>query len=70
MSTIYMPDPNPGRCKNHRSEGEETLRCLDYEGTPHVCSFPKPLAERRKDWGGWSTMTIQAPPKPQPWVKP
>lgn len=41
-----LPDLYPGRCKNHRSVSypgcqNEVLRCLGYEGTEHVCNFPK-----------------------------
>lgn len=32
---IELPDPSPGRCKNHRMEWGRSYRCLDYEGTKH-----------------------------------
>lgn len=73
MSYIVLPDPNPGRCPNHRlfigPNGEsETLRCLDYAAVPHVCSFPEP--KLRLDHGlGWGTGNLTVP-KPLPWVKP
>jgi hypothetical protein len=76
MSTIHLPDPHPGRCGNHRtithSDGfVETLRCLDYEGVVHVCSFPEPRNRRfdRSDWGGLNQASYVTP-KPEPWVKP
>lgn len=69
--TLIEPDPHPGRCKNTRQHmgpfAQVTiLRCLDYEGTPHVCEFPKPPEAVQGDWGTYSI------PKPQPkrWVKP
>jgi hypothetical protein len=67
---IIEPDPHPGRCENYRSvvhsDGYvETLRCLDYEGTEHICSFPEP--EHRVITVGGYTYTPQAP---QRWIKP
>lgn len=69
--TLYVPDPHPGRCQNLRmvthSDGYiENLRCLDYEGTEHVCQFPEPehsiySAQEHKPW---------VRPKPKPWVRP
>lgn len=66
-----MPDPHPGRCKNFRtvwvSGYPETIRCLDYEGTAHVCHFPPPadrsLSNSHNVWVGGQ-------PLPQPWIKP
>jgi hypothetical protein len=62
------PDPHPGRCKNHRAEHHsdgyiENLRCLEAEGTRHICRFPKPahvVAER----------VIYTAAPPEPWVVP
>jgi hypothetical protein len=35
---VILPDPHPGRCRNHR----DGRRCLDYDHRPHVCEFPEP----------------------------
>lgn len=61
---IPFQDPYPGRCRNRREVGEQTLRCLDYENVPHVCSFPKPNQQMK---GGWNQYQ---PAPPRPWVKP
>ena len=71
MSFIHVPDPDIGRCQNvrHVTHGDgymETLRCLDYEGMPHVCEFPK---ARHVVSSGSHSMTY-SPPKPRRWVKP
>lgn len=68
---IIVPDPHPGRCLNtrqyHGPHGHiQILRCLDYEGTPHTCTFPKIHVEDGRDWGVYSI----DPPKPKTWVKP
>lgn len=68
---IQIPDPHPGRCQNtrlHRGPygATRTLRCLDYDGTQHVCSFPEVPKETGKDWGAYSIPK----PKPKAWVKP
>lgn len=75
MSYIVLPDEHPGRCKNVRSHTHpnghaETLRCLDYEGKPHVCSFPEPqyVYIDTTSWGG--QLSSSTPAKPKPWVKP
>lgn len=65
---IHIADLHPGRCRNQRVFWEgghpETLRCLDYEGTEHVCTFPEPV--RRA-----TTLTYTSgDTKPEPWVKP
>jgi hypothetical protein len=68
---IDLPDPHPGRCKNHRYvfvDGyPDSLRCLDYEGTPHVCSFPTPMNRTlHNNYHVWQG----SQPVPQVWVKP
>lgn len=75
MSFIHVPDPFPGRCQNVRhvlhANGEpETLRCLDYEGTRHVCEFPPSRVNASST--GWVTYQsiMTAPPAPKRWVKP
>lgn len=73
---VRLPDPNPGRCENYRSvmhsDGRvETLRCLDYEGTKHICEFPEPLhIASDPRWGGNSYSYSEKHDRPQPWVKP
>lgn len=71
MGYISAPDPDPGRCRNFRtvthSDGHiETLRCLDYEGAPHQCTFPKPKHVTAVSHNIFSSGTDQ----PKPWVKP
>lgn len=67
---IEAPDPHPGRCRNVRSCWQNdhivTMRCLDYEGTPHVCSFPRPPVQMSRASGH----VFQSTPQPKPWVKP
>lgn len=65
---INALDPNPGRCLNHRTSPDgNTVRCLDYEGTDHVCSFPPfPIALSGSASMSYSITT----PEPKPWVKP
>ena len=60
---INMPDPHPGRCRNWR-DGE---RCLDHDGTEHVCSFRKPMPTPPEFWNQSSSQTTA---KPKPWIKP
>ena len=62
----HMDDPYPGRCRNHRTVGMDVLRCLDYEGVPHVCTFPE-VKQRVPSPGVYSTGGHW---KPSPWVKP
>lgn len=72
---IHLPDPYPGRCLNFRSRAApggriETVRCLDYEGTEHVCTFPPftyhpPIATAYA-----SSVSTYTQEQPQPWVKP
>lgn len=68
MSYITAPDPFPGRCRNHRAVPFtlESLRCLDYEGTEHVCRFPEPPPNTPQvgRWAQSNTVT------PKPWVRP
>ena len=74
MTTIFLPDPDIGRCKNVRHNNcscgySEALRCLDYEGTEHVCEFPAPMhacSMSRPE----NNVYRYAPPTPKPWVKP
>lgn len=70
MSTIYVPDPNPGRCLNHRQRGDEMVRCLDYEGRPHVCTFPEPPLKGLTGHSWGPNQAIYTLKEPKPWVKP
>lgn len=70
MSYIKLPDPYPGRCQNYRthqhSDGHiETLRCIDYENTPHQCIFPEPKYVVSTDHNIFTSNN-----NPEPWVKP
>lgn len=67
---IIQPDPHPGRCANLRSSRVtvgKMLRCLDYEGTEHVCRFevenPLPVAT------GANTTYVHSR-KNEPWKRP
>lgn len=65
-----LPDPNPGRCLNFRTithgDGHiEHLRCLDYENTPHECSFPEPT-----HFVALVHNIFKSSDPPEPWVKP
>lgn len=68
MSTIALPDPFPGRCHNLRASRFHPgsfLRCLDYEGSRHVCEFPietPPVVGAMS----YSTSTTQL----KPWIDP
>lgn len=62
---VELPDPDPGRCRNLRMVGAETVRCLDYDDRPHICSFPEP----RPPLLSSDTYTV-TPSIPEPWVKP
>jgi hypothetical protein len=71
VSHLVAPDPFPGRCKNHRSDFRYgrlvSLRCLDYEGTQHVCTFE----ELRPPFTASDQVTSSLhPSNPEPWVKP
>lgn len=68
---IFQPDSYPGRCKNHRTINwypeAKTVRCLDYEGTEHVCTFERLPEPIHVDMLGMrATITRE----PEPWVKP
>lgn len=65
---IYVPDQHPGRCNNYRHIDGQMERCLDYEATPHVCSFPEP-PPKHYVWTA-TTHTTYTIPTPKPWVKP
>ena len=74
MSFIHLPDPDPGRCKNHRPSktwndyGAIQLRCLDYEGHDSKCTFPEdPKPVPRYDV---AHSIYTNPEKPKPWVSP
>lgn len=75
MSIARPPDPFPGRCLNYRHHDHaidgrsETLRCLESEGTEHVCRFPEPIVHKRSDWGPYQMSSLGKPP-PAPWVVP
>lgn len=70
--TIQLPDHDIGRCKNRRAfpsgDGFTTMvRCNDYEGTEHVCTFtPPPIVDLPSSWSS----SVYTAPKPKPWVKP
>lgn len=64
---ISIPDQHPGRCNNLRHSRYRPgvmLRCIDYEGTPHVCAFEQ---ESPPITTGIYTVTA---PAPKPWVRP
>lgn len=67
---IQTPDPDPGRCKNHRQQEQQNgapprmARCLDYDDVEHICRFPEPVKHDRRDWGSFSIPK----PEPRPWV--
>ena len=66
---VYVPDPNPGRCLNHRWRRDgQMVRCLDYEGVEHVCSFEEPPPRSWTDQVHVSTTWKHK--QPEPWVKP
>lgn len=65
--TIYLPDPHPGRCFNYRLVNGQTLRCLDYEGTRHVCDFPGAILPFQWPQGNQMTSSNS---EAEPWVKP
>lgn len=70
--TLTMPDPNPGRCLNHRPSfnawGQPTsVRCLMYEADKHVCVFPDP--PQRVDQSISASSSYQQV-SPTPWVSP
>jgi hypothetical protein len=71
MSYIYIdvPDAYPGRCLNYRwSHGSrESMRCLDYEDTRHVCTFAEPDPPVVAASSVISSRRIK---EPEPWVKP
>jgi len=63
---IQMPDPNPGRCLNFRHDTGpygKARRCLEAEGTKHVCRFDPP--ERRP-----ASERIYQASAPEPWIVP
>lgn len=67
MSYIYYSDPHPGRCKNWRfGRG----RCLDYEGTEHVCAFGEPEQTTFVSGAFTSCTYTWDAPLPVPWVRP
>lgn len=67
---IVVPDPHPGRCRNLRPSRYYSgtfLRCLDYEGTEHQCSFDVERIPASNP--GWNSATYTHT-EPKPWVKP
>jgi len=62
-----IEDPFPGRCGNYRYVNGQTLRCLDYELTPHICTFPNPREYPINNAAQGITYTRD---KPARWVKP
>lgn len=74
MSILKLPDPHPGRCINLRPADDQYgyptyLRCLEAEGTTHVCRFPDP-PERIKNNDVYHTYSLDEISKPTPWVVP
>lgn len=69
---IRVPDPHPGRCLNTRYDeaSHSMLRCLDYEGVQHVCTFPAPPPPVSSLWGSGGSYVLHTPKPPKPWVKP
>lgn len=63
----YQTDPFPGRCLNFRMNRatSENERCLDYDDTPHVCSF-----ENKKPTISYGVRIASTRATPKPWVKP
>lgn len=60
-------DPHPGRCRSFRPVpgSLESVRCLDYEGTDHICRFPP-----RKPAMTTATSATYSRTDPKPWVRP
>jgi hypothetical protein len=63
VSYITLPDQHPGRCLNHRG----ILRCLEAEGTEHVCRFPAPRRLVKNPMHAGSFIYAS---EPKPWVVP
>jgi hypothetical protein len=65
---IVQPDPHPGRCPNYRpgNYSQESVRCLEYAATEHVCRFPEPRT-LVTETGSCHSYTK---PQPAPWVRP
>lgn len=73
MSYVTLPDPDPGRCKNHRPSTDAwsnptSVRCLGYESDMHVCVFPDPPQRLPPNWG--ANATLYTAREPKPWVSP
>jgi hypothetical protein len=67
-----MPDPNPGRCLCVRQVAHpdgylESLRCLDYEGRRHTCTFPNPTHVTSL---GSTSSVYRDTGQAEPWVRP
>lgn len=70
MSYTRLPDPHPGRCLNTRHDVGpygQSRRCLEKEGTVHVCRFPD---VQRPDPKIQSMTYTRSQPEPEPWVVP
>ena len=68
---VNVPDPNPGRCLNHRwgtDSGGYPLskRCLDYENHNGRCTFPVDPPRLPAS----NTMHSSIPAKPKKWLSP
>lgn len=70
---IHVDDPHPGRCLNLRADRGDPYRltykrCLEAEGTGHVCRFPPDRATVSTAWA--NGIRSSNPPKPVPWIIP
>jgi hypothetical protein len=65
---IHLPDPHPGRCLNFRHDtgrAGRLRRCLEMEGTKHVCRFDPPAPSQQATHS--YTLTE---PRQRPWKVP
>lgn len=62
-----LPDPDPGRCLNHRDIGMYYGRCLRVEGHDGPCRFEREPNMTTTKNGGEVVYTTR---KPKPWIEP